>query len=122
MAGEGKLTIEAYEDDEGNSPIEDFLKSLSAKDFSYIVKKRAYFHGYSIPQLKNSRHLENIRSAVAFWELKFHSPTPYRTVCIIRGNKVVILDMFKGSGSDGEVIRHIPKCLQRAHDWDGKRH
>ena len=46
MTAEEKLIIEAYEDDEGNSPIEAFLEDLSAKDFNFIIKKRDHFQKY----------------------------------------------------------------------------
>lgn len=95
------------------------MENLPAKDFKYIIDKRAYFHRHSISQLKISRHLENIRGATELWELKFHWRTEYRAVCIIRENKIVMLDMFKGSGSAGRgVTKYIPKCLQRAEDWN----
>ncbi len=118
MLAEEKLIIEPYKNGSGDFPIKDFLENLPRKDFHYIVKKLSYFQGYSISQLKNSRHLEIVRGHNEFWELKFHHISEYRAVCILRKNKIILLEMFKGSGSRGNVTRYIEKCLERVKVWD----
>ncbi len=120
MPIEEKLIIEPWDDGEGNSPIEDFLAELPAKSFRYIVRKREYYEKRTVQQLKNNRlFLEDIKGTDSkLWELKFRSSPQYRAVCIIRGNSIIMLVMFKGSGSEGEVMRHVPKALERSIAWD----
>lgn len=120
ISTEKKLIIELWDDGKGNSPIEGFLAKLPAKSFNYIVKKREYFEKYTVQKLKNNRQfLEDIQGTdPKLWELKFPSSPPYRAVCIVRENKIIILVMFKGSGSNSEVLKHTSKAFERAVEWD----
>lgn len=123
MQIEEKVVIEAFEDEDGNSPIGDFLIKLPVKESSRIIKKKEYLEKYTIPKLKNKKQfLEKIEGAdTELWELKFPISPPYRSVCIVRGNKIVMLEMFKGSGSNGRVLKYaVEVSCERAIDWDNR--
>ena len=72
-------------------------------------------------QLKNNRkYLESIKgvdSEIALWELKFYSDPPYRAVCMIKEYRIIVLEMFQGSGSHGEVMKWVQKALKKAEEW-----
>ncbi|KKS37970.1 MAG: hypothetical protein A3G49_01285 [Candidatus Sungbacteria bacterium RIFCSPLOWO2_12_FULL_41_11] len=120
MQTDEKLLIEPYEDEQGNSPFGDFLLTLPDKDIDFIAKKLINFQEYRISQLKNrSDFLDVIEGTdIELFELKFKRSPQYRAVCIVRGNKIIILEMFKGSGSNGRVLKYIGKARERADDWD----
>ena len=122
MSMEENLIIEAWDDGDGRSTIEDFIASLPVETQNRIIKKNEHFQQYTISRFKNGKHLEKIRGEkFELWELKypFHSP-PYRAVCIIRNSKIILLEMFSGSGSHGNVLKYVPRAVQRAQEWDQK--
>jgi len=102
------------------SPISNFLLSLIEKDQVQITKKNETFAQKSVQQLCMLEDLKKIKGTEhpALYELKYRTKNPYRAICLRTGeNDLLVLEMFKGSGSDGEVERHIPTAKKRLGIW-----
>ena len=101
-----------------------FFATLAPRLIAAIDKKRKYYENLTVAQLKNNKdYLDNIKgvtSRIPLWELKFPSDPPHRAICIIKENKIIILLMFQGSGSNGKVMRWVPYALKNVEKWLAK--
>ena len=110
------ITSINFWESEESSPISDFLLGLIEKDKVQIKKKMDLFVQKSVQELCRLEDLKKIRGTAnpALYELKFRLHNPYRAICLRTGeNGLLILEMFKGSGSGGEVERHLPLARKR---------
>lgn len=116
-----KISIDLWDDGLDSTPIEDFLSNLQPVSVSYYVaQKLIYYRQHTITQLRNNRqYLEEIRGIddPQLWELKFYSHPHCRAICLVGISKIVILEMFMGSGSGGRVSKFTPKAIERARSW-----
>ena len=106
-----KVKIEIWEDKEGFSPYINTFKAIKddrTKD--RIIKRNRYFEKLEFGQLTRSRdQIEKVkvRGFEELWELKYLITPPFRTVCFIWDNKLVLLMLMAGSGSDGHLTRFV---------------
>lgn len=110
-----KSCIEVWDDSE------ELVSRLPFRVRVPILKKMQYYRNYTVNQLKNkSKYLEKIEavnSHIVLWELKFPSDPPYRFVCLIKEHRIIVLEIFQGSGSDGKVRKRVPQALKKAEAW-----
>lgn len=112
------IKIAFWEAKDDHSPITEFLDSIAVRDAVWISKKNSYFERKNYKQLEYSKHWGKIVNIdYELYELKYHSSPPYRAICIPWKEKIVILVLFKGSGSNGNVNRYLPTAVERAKDW-----
>lgn len=87
-----------------------------------ILKKMQFYQNYTVNQLKNNRKylekIEGVNSDIVLWELKFYSDPPYRCICVIKEHRIIVLEMFQGSGSDGKVMKWVPRAVKKAEKWN----
>jgi len=111
------IEIEIYVDEKGET---DLFDDMSNNDQSKFIKKNEDFQKFTLPQLLRANHVRSIKGRVnkGFFEIRylFTSP-PYRAISIIHKNLLVILVLFKGSGSGGKLEKHIKKAKTRADYW-----
>ena len=53
------------------------------------------------------------------WELQYPAShgMNYRAICLLWQQRVVVLVMFKGSGSGGKIRHYFQQAIERAEDW-----
>jgi|SRR3989344_1683581 len=113
------IKIKLYEDAQGQS---DLLKDMSTRDQARFIKKNEDFEKLSFHQFLKSKLVDRIFNHNNFYELKyFFSEPPYRALAFIFKGELIILLVFKGSGSRGKLIRYLPRAINRANDW-GQRY
>ena|SRR3989344_2396508 len=109
------VQIELYTDKNGNM---DLLDDMPIKDQRKFVQKNEDFTKRTLQQFLRSKDINPIVGFKNYYEIKYwFSSPPYRGISIIRKQLVVILSVFKGSGSGGALKKYISKAINRAQDW-----
>jgi len=114
-----KVKIEIWENEDGFSPYLNSFKAIKderAKD--RIIKRNRFFEKLEFGQLTGSRdQIEKvkIRGLEELWELKYLITPPFRAVCFIWDNKLVLLMLMAGSGSDGRLTRFVNSKTSTIH-------
>ena len=101
----------------GSSPISDFLMHVEVNDLKQIKKKDELFSKKTVRELCLSRDLTKIKGTgnPPLYELRYQFKNPYRAICLrIKENELLIVEIFRGSGSGGEVEKHLPIAIKRA--------
>lgn len=110
--------IEFYEDKRG---ISDILDGMPPKDQARFFKKTESFK--KLPFYSFVRHdsVEFIPNYKGFYEIKYKfSSPPYRAIAFIQNTCLVLLLVFKGSGSGGNLNKHLVRAVNRANDWKNR--
>lgn len=106
-----KVEIEIWEDKTGFSPYTDTFKSIkNERTKDRIIKRNRFFEKLEFGQLTRSRdQMEKVKvkGFEDLWELKYLITPPFRAICFIWGNKLVLLMLMAGSGSDGLLTRFV---------------
>lgn len=93
----------------GFSPVHEFLsdKKIQERDRVNILKKIEYFNQLTLEELRKTKDFVKIKSSgvPALFELKFKLMIPFRAVCGLHKDEIVIIKIFKGSGSGGGLRR-----------------
>lgn len=105
-----------YENTKGES---DILSGMSFKEKSRFIKKTEDFQKLPFLKFRSSKDVEFISDN--FYELKYRfTHPPYRGIAIIYKDCLVILLVFKGSGSNGKLNKNMPRAINRANDWKSR--
>lgn len=116
-----QVDIEYWEDSRGFSAVTKFiLEQIPTEDQARIAKKNNHFRSLTFQQLCKTPFFEPVKGAkYPLWELKYLASKSmnYRALCILHKSILVILLIFKGSGSEGKLQKHFPQAIQRAEDW-----
>ncbi|OGI94399.1 hypothetical protein A3A03_03850 [Candidatus Nomurabacteria bacterium RIFCSPLOWO2_01_FULL_40_18] len=106
-----KVKIEIWGDNTGFSPYIDTFKSIKdERTKDRIIKRNRFFEKLEFGQLTRSRdQMEKVkvRGLKELWELKYLITPPFRAVCFIWNDKLVLLMLMAGSGSDGFLTRFV---------------
>ena len=106
-----KVKIEIWESEDGFSPYLNSFKTINdERTKDRIIKRNRFFEKLEFGQLTGSRdQIEKvkIRGLEELWELKYLITPPFRAVCFIWDNKLILLMLMAGSGSDGRLTRFI---------------
>lgn len=114
---EPNLEIELYEDKVGES---DLMGDMSARDRSRFIKKNEDFEKFTLRQFLKSNHIDPVEDNKGFFEVKYRFSPPYRAVAFLCKGILLILLVFKGSGSDGKLKKHIGRAINRLEDWKSR--
>ncbi len=115
-----RVEIEYWEDVDGISPIVQFIRERPLEHQVRIKKRNDHFRNLTFQQLRNTPFFELATGAKhPLWELKYLASKGmnYRALCIIHKNILVVLVVFKGSGSGGRLQKYFPQAIQRAEEW-----
>ena len=116
---ESNLEIELYVDKVGKS---DLMEEMSARDRVRFIKKNEDFEKFTQFQLLKSKHIEPVKEHKGFFEVKYRfSSPPYRAITFIYKSILLILLVFKGSGSDGKLRKHMVQAINRLEDWKSRK-
>lgn len=114
-----KVQIEIWENEDGFSPYTDFFKSIrDERTKDRIIKKNRFFEKLEFGQLTRSRdQIEKVKvkGFEELWELKYLISPPFRAVCFIWNNKLVLLMLMAGSGSNGLLTRFVNNKASTIH-------
>jgi len=114
-----KVRIEIWESKDGFSPYTDSFKSIrDERTKDRIIKKNRFFEKLEFGQLTRSRdQIEKvkIRGFEELWELKYLISPPFRALCFIWNDKLVLLMLMAGSGSDGLLTRFVNNKASTIH-------
>lgn len=112
---EKNLEIELYVDEVGKS---DLMEDMTARDKARFVKKNEDFEKFTTFQFLKSKHIDPVQDNKGFFEVKYRfSSPPYRAVAFLYEHILLILLIFKGSGSDGKLKKHMGKAIARLESW-----
>lgn len=112
------VRIELYEDEKGES---DLLLQMSPKDKARFVKKNEDLEKLPFYNFRQSKDVSPIRGLNCFYELRYRfSSPPYRAIAFIHKSLLVILLVFKGSGSNGKLEKNLPKAINRSKKWKSR--
>ena len=115
---EPNLEIELYVDKVGKS---DLMDDMSVRDRSRFIKKNEDFEKFTLFQFLKSNHIEPVKENKGSFEVKYHfSSPPYRAVAFLCRGILLILLVFKGSGSDGKLKKHIGQAINRLENWKSR--
>ena len=115
---EPNLEIELYVDEVGKS---DLMDDMSVRDRSRFIKKNEDFEKFTIFQFLKSKHIEPVKKNKGFFEVKYRfSSPPYRAVAFLCRGILLVLLVFKGSGSDGKLKKHIGQAVNRFENWKSR--
>jgi len=106
-----KIEIEIWENKDGFSPYTNSFEAIKdERTRERIIKRNRFFEKLEFGQLTRSRdQMEKVKMKgfEELWELKYLITPPYRALCFIWKNKLVLLMLMVGSGSDGSLTRFI---------------
>ncbi|TSC63462.1 MAG: hypothetical protein Athens041674_94 [Parcubacteria group bacterium Athens0416_74] len=114
------VEIELWEDEAGASPVAEFIALLPVEHQEWIAKRNDFLERLTWPELHLSKYYEKIQgTAHSLWELKYSGSRAhvYRAICFRWKHQLVTLEIFAGSGSSGNVLRHVPVAAARAENW-----
>lgn len=112
--------IVIWASDSNDQPVKNFIVQLPPKTKSRIFKRADHYAEMTVDQLLANREiLEKVHgSTYPLYELKFRISPPIRAISIIWKNKVVVLKMFKGSGSNGRLGKEVTRqVIEMADNW-----
>lgn len=106
-----KVKIEIWEDKTGFSPYIDTFESIKDERAKKRIRKRnRFFEELEFGQLTRDRdQMEKVkvRGFEELWELKYLITPPFRAICFIWNEKLVLLMLMSGSGSGGHLTRFV---------------
>ena len=113
-----QVEIDHWRDVNGNSPVTYYFLGLSQKTQARIAKRDDYFEKYTVQDFIKLPDIESTKGTQGYWELKYRGKGEfnYRMIFIIWNKKVIGLELFHGSGSDGRLAKHMPVAIARAND------
>ena len=115
-----KFGIEYWEHSNGFSPVAEFFKELPAEHKKRIGDREDFCEGLSFLELLRTPYFRKAQGAKdTLWELRYPAShgMNYRAICLLWQQRVVVLVMFKGSGSGGKIRHYFQQAIERAEDW-----
>ena len=113
---EKNIEIELYEDVRGRV---DLLIDMPVRDRVRFVNKNILFQQFTFRQFLSSKNIVPIQGHRGYYEIKyFFTHPPYRAIAIIHKEALLLLIVFKGSGSKGRLERYIKQAVSRASEWN----
>jgi hypothetical protein len=119
-----QVEIEYWEGVNGICPIADQIEGLPNQHQVWIIKRDVFFESLTFEQLKKSGYFPKAQGTkYPLGELRYVGSKGYnyRMLCIIWKDQLVGLVLFQGSGSGGQLRKHIKQAIELAEDWK-KRH
>lgn len=114
-----KVKIEIWESEEGFSPYINSFKAIKdERTKDRIIKRNRFFEKLEFGQLTRGHdQIEKvkIRGFEELLELKYLITPPFRALCFIWDNKLVLLMLMAGSGSDGHLTRFVNNKASTIH-------
>lgn len=112
------MEFEYYKDGNGKEVADHELLSIKPEWLRDLIAKKLGFYGQkSFQQMLHSRDLEKIINKDGLWELKFRTPIPYRSLCLLDRLKLIILRSFKKDYDGSIKQKEITIAWSRANDW-----
>ena len=106
-----KVKIEIWQNQEGFCHYLDSFNAIkSERTKDRISKRNRFFEQLEFRQLMRDRSLMEkvkVRGLEDLLELKYLITPPFRSICIIWKEKLVLLMLMSGSGSDGRLTRFV---------------
>lgn len=106
-----KVKIEIWEGKDGFSPYIESFESIKDKQTrKRITKRNRFFEELEFGQLirdGDQMQKAKIDGLEELWELKYLITPPFRAICFMWDNKLVLLMLMAGSGSEGKLNRFV---------------